>query len=400
MSLDPEDKKQRFQDAAANIIRKKVSNAYEDEPDFKREVKELDTEKKVLSKHQQYVKELHGSGRTSAEIQSEWHNYYETLPDDEKLEVWDEFYKSSGQGSDFFDKVSKRVQQARGQSKDNGSGTAKVFIAEHVLANPKKSRKHKENHGRKTTIKKMSASARKKYSRHLKSLGFGLVAGTVAIIIFLFSFFNQVFLVPFIQPSSKSVNTPIILSADGLSNLTAPEIIIPKLNLEIPVNYTETSNNESAIEGDLNSGVVHYPSTAFPGENGNSAYFGHSSNNIFNPGKYKFAFVLLHTLAPGDTFYLVYNSKTYVYQVFSRQIVPPSDVSVLNPIAGHNATATLITCDPPGTSINRLVITADQISPSLGGNTTNSSQSSNPYQQSTTLPGNGPSLWSRFIHWL
>ena len=205
-------------------------------------------------------------------------------------------------------------------------------------------------------------------------------------------------MVPFIQPSRNAIATPIILNTSGVSNITTPEIIIPKLNLQLPVNYTESSTNESDIENDLNSGVVHYPSTVLPGENGNTAYFGHSSNNIFNPGKFKFAFVLLHTLEKGDTFYLAYNSKIYVYQVFSKTIVPPSDVSVLDPIAGHTSTATLITCDPPGTSINRLVVSADQISPNVTNNTSGSPITS--INTPTSLPGNGKSLWQRLLHWL
>ncbi len=394
-----QDKNDEIRNAAADLIRKKMSNIYVDEPGYDQEVKEVESSNKQLSKHQQYIEDLHSSGKPSSEIQVLWHQYYESLPDNEKHEVWNEFYKSSGQGSDFFEKVSKRVQDARGQATDHGTGTSKVLVAEHVLKHsPKKIRRQS---GRRSVIGSVSQTAQSiKRSKHLKSLGFGLVAGIISVLIFLFGFFNQVFIVPFVQPSRNAVSTPIILSTDGLSNVNNPEIIIPKLNLEIPVNYTESSSSEAVIENDLNSGIVHYPTTVLPGQNGNTAYFGHSSNNIFNPGKYKFAFVLLHTLVPGDTFYLVYNSKAYVYQVFSKQIVPPSQVSVLNPIAGHAATATLITCDPPGTSINRLVVVGDQISPSIASNSTTAPAAPTSAAPSPSLPGNGPSLWSRLTHWL
>jgi LPXTG-site transpeptidase (sortase) family protein len=132
-----------------------------------------------------------------------------------------------------------------------------------------------------------------------------------------------------------------------------------------------------------------------PGQKGNSAFYGHSSNNIFNPGKYKFAFVLLHTLVKGDTFYLTYNGQLYVYQVIDRKIVPPSDVAVLNDSEGQVSTATLITCDPPGTSINRLIITGKQISPDPSGNTAPSTNTQ-ALIQPAVLTDNGQSLWSRF----
>jgi LPXTG-site transpeptidase (sortase) family protein len=146
-----------------------------------------------------------------------------------------------------------------------------------------------------------------------------------------------------------------------------------------------------------------------PGQTGNTAFFGHSSNNIFNKGKYKFAFVLLHTLVNGDTFYLTYNSKVYVYKVISHTIVDPSDVGVLGPVSGQTATATLITCDPPGTSLHRLIVVGQQISPDPSGNTAAPAPASGASGTSgspgattasatapTTLPGNGPTLWTRF----
>jgi len=394
------ERKEEIKEAAASLIRKKMSGIYEDEPGYKKEVEEIESSPNRLSKHQEFVQKLHNSGKSSHDIQVQWHQYYESLPDDEKREVWDEFYKASGQSDDFFEKVSKRVKEARSdENPDNIS--SKVVITEHVLAPTHKSEHVSKKPNKRKLSSTVSASTnRLRKSQHIKSLGFGLIAGTIAMFIFLFSFFNQVFLAPFIQPSRNAVSTPIILNTTGLSNITTNEIIIPKLNLEIPVDYSATTTNEAVIENNLNSGIVHYPSTALPGENGNAAFFGHSSNNIFNPGKYKFAFVLLHTLVKGDTFYLVYNSKVYVYQVFDKIIVPPSNVSVLDPVPNHSATAALITCDPPGTSINRLVVYGEQISPSLKTNSTTTTQNTTTNQNIKTLPGNSPSLWSRFIHWL
>jgi len=162
------------------------------------------------------------------------------------------------------------------------------------------------------------------------------------------------------------------------------------------VNYSTNTIDESVIENNLQDGVVHYPTTVLPGQNGNAAYFGHSSNNIFNPGKYKFAFVLLHTLVPGDTFYLTYNSKVYVYKVITRSIVDPNDVSVLGPVNGQTATATLITCDPPGTSLKRLIVVGQQISPDPSSNTTSTTTASS-NTGPVILPAEGQTLWGRFI---
>ncbi len=374
---------------AAKMIRHKIARLYEDEPSANAEIIEA-RNSRPRSKHQQFMSELSRSGKTMAEIQTEWHNYYSSLSDNEKHEVWQEFYDSQS--------------ALTGQSPVNPTALANrpALIAEHKhqAARPKRAktipdkRTPKEISG--AIRDKVTAGGKIKAKHNLQSLAFGLGMGTFVVIIFMFSFFNQLIITPFIRPSSVSADTPIILNGGGVAPTPTPEVIIPKINVEIPVTYSETSTSEAAIENDLEDGVVHYPTTVLPGQNGNAAFFGHSSNNIFNPGKYKFAFVLLHTLVNGDTFYLTFNDKVYVYKVISKTIVPPSDVSVLNAVPGQTATATLITCDPPGTSINRLVVVGQQISPSPTGNATPAASiSSGP--STTSLPGNGPSLWSRFI---
>ncbi|HEX9153408.1 MAG TPA: sortase, partial [Candidatus Saccharimonadales bacterium] len=179
-----------------------------------------------------------------------------------------------------------------------------------------------------------------------------------------------------------------------------PEVIIPKINVQIPVIYDEPSVTEASVQRALERGVIHYASTVNPGEQGNAAVFGHSSNNIFNKGKYKFAFVLLHELVPGDIFYLTYNKTVYTYKVFDKKIVPPTEVSVLGGVADKPATATLITCDPPGTSTNRLVVWGEQISPDPAGAATPTITNTPSTATPTELPSEGPTLWSRFWNWV
>jgi LPXTG-site transpeptidase (sortase) family protein len=215
------------------------------------------------------------------------------------------------------------------------------------------------------------------------------------LLVFLFGFFNEVIIAPFIQPSRHAAATPLIVSSSSIAPTATPEVIIPKINVEIPTDFSQTTTDESQIENALENGVVHYPTTVKPGEQGNAAFFGHSSNNIFNKGKYKFAFVLLHTLQNGDTFYLTYNGKVYVYKVISRTIVDPSEVGVLGPVPGQTATATLITCDPPGTSLHRLVVVGQQISPDPASNVAATTPTTK--QAASFLPGNGPTLFGRFL---
>lgn len=401
--------------AAANLIRQKLEAIYADEPNAQQEAQEVMTTQAPLSRHQQYMQSLQASGKSWAEIQNAWHAYYQALSDTEKHEVWQEFYAANRSATPFQQHVYEQDQAKAatpGQDMPEPASHVDEFKPAVIPANYTSS-KPVEIASELTPVKEISrptvadikkkllntvsAGGTLKKKDHLKSLGFGLATGAVVVFIFLFGFFNEVFISPFIQPSRTASETPIIVNTASAPLSTTPEVIIPKINVEIPVDYSQTTTDESAIENALDTGVVHYPTTVMPGQAGNAAFFGHSSNNIFNPGKYKFAFVLLHKLVEGDTFYLTYNGKNYAYQVISRQVVDPSDVGVLGPVTGETATATLITCDPPGTSLHRLVVVGRQISPDPSGNAAPSGN--NPILATTTpttsLPGNGPTLWSR-----
>ena len=373
------------QDAAADLIRAKVSRIYAEEPAPEEELARS-TSAGSRSKHQEFMYKLGASGKDLAAIQTEWHDYYQGLTPDEKHQVWQEFYASqpllTGQAASTEQPAQKLAKHKEQAAKPGGKSKKlrDARSAKEIQASIKHS---------------VTAGGKLEAKHHVQSLLFGLGLGTLVLIIFLFGFFNEVFIAPFLQPSRVATATPLIVDNNNTVATPNPEVIIPKINVEIPVNYSETSTDENAIENDLQSGVVHYPTTSVPGQTGNAAFFGHSSNNIFNKGQYKFAFVLLHTLVPGDTFYLSYNGTMYVYQVISRNIVDPSDVSVLNPVAGQTATATLITCDPPGTSLHRLIVVGKQISPDPSANTQTTAATT--ATAPAALPGNGPTLWGRFI---
>jgi len=369
--------------SAADLIRDKVARLYSEEPDATKEIAEA-TAAPHRSKHQEFMYKLGASGKDLAAVQTEWHQYYEGLPAKEKHQVWQEFYASQAN-------VTGQPAAA--------SPAQKLSEHKHQAAKPKKLRDVRSTKDVQAAIRDtVTAGGKLETKHHLQSLLFGLGAGLIVVVIFLFGFFNEVVISPFIQPSRTSAATPLIVSGDSVAPTSTPEVIIPKINVEIPVDYNQTTTEESAIENALENGIVHYPSTVKPGETGNAAFFGHSSNNIFNKGKYKFAFVLLHTLVEGDTFYLTYNGKVYVYKVISRQVVDPSNVGVLGPVPGKAATATLITCDPPGTSLRRLVVVGEQISPDPAKNTESAiTPASITPSEGASLPGNGPTLWGRFI---
>jgi sortase A len=377
-------KKETKSNPAADLIRRKIDAAFAQAPPASEEIKEVSrlSPASAASPHQKFMEELLSSGKSLPEIQTAWHEYYAALPDKAKHEVWQEFYAQHAQNSHYA--ASTTTIQPR-----SGEPT-KIAVAP--------LRQQRKRLGTKAIeLRKRLATTKAQPAKHsaspLKSLAFGIGVGSIVIIIFLFSFFNERFIAPFIQPSRNVTDIPIIESTAAISS--APQIIIPKINVEIPVIYNVDTISNNAVEDALENGVVHYADTALPGQDGNGVIVGHSSNNIFNPGKYKFAFVLLSRLDDGDTFYLDYGGVRYTYEVYQKEIVSPNDVGVLGD-TNKPATFSLITCDPPGTSINRLVVVGQQINPNPTANTASTS-GNKLATESAVIPGASPSLWSRLV---
>jgi sortase A len=337
---------------------------------------------------------LSSSGKDLATVQTEWHGYYIQLTDTEKHQVWQEFY-SNNSAAKVTQAVEGAAPQAVAEHKQKARNTPHFSTSK--AAKRLKQDLRTPQAIRATVRNKVSANGKLTVRHHVQSLLFGLGVGAMAIFIIMFTFFNETFLAPFIQPSRVSSATPIIVDTASVAPSAEPQVIIPKINVQIPVVYDLPDNTEDSVQKALESGIAHYPTTPKPGQKGNAAFFGHSSNNIFNKGQYKFAFVLLHKMEIGDTFYLPYQGKMYVYKVIDRKVVDPAQVEVLDPIPGKESTATLITCDPPGTSLKRLVIVGEQISPDPIGNGAAPAPAQELQASSVSLPGKGPSLAGRLL---
>lgn len=378
-------------DSAAELIRQKIRELYNQEPGAAAEQASVQgAQPAQLSKHQQFMYSLSTSGMPLAKIQQAWHDYYQQLSDVHKHEVWQEFYQQHGQSHPERASRKHRKPQRPTKSAEHGEQPDQTAAQETSHNSEKPAVEHIQ-----ARLRNKISQQSKKQSANLKSLVFGLAVGSFMMVIVLFGFFNERFIAPFITPSTVLSSTPLILDEDSPVG-EDPIILIPKINIELPVIYDETSIEEDAVQRALEDGVLHYPITSLPGENGNAVIFGHSSNNILNRGDYKFAFVLLNQLENGDTIMLEKDGVRYVYRVYDKVVVPPTELSVLDPDPDKDAILTLITCDPPGTSINRLAVRAEQISPDPTNN--ESTQQAAPSERPSELPSDAPSLWQRLTN--
>jgi len=142
-------------------------------------------------------------------------------------------------------------------------------------------------------------------------------------------------------------------------DLTKPGLLsIPKLNVTAPLIFP---NDPSEFDTDLTQGVIHYPGTALPGEQGVVYVSGHSSDYFWKNHPYKQIFAKLNYLKPGDDIFVeMYglDGKTFQfrYQVVATNTYKPDDQ--LQFIDDSTKKLNLSTCWPIGTQKDRLVVSA------------------------------------------
>lgn len=134
---------------------------------------------------------------------------------------------------------------------------------------------------------------------------------------------------------------------------------IEKLGIDTPIVIDVNGNNEEEYNKSLENGVAHMQGTAKPGEDGNIVIFGHSSQSPKYLGSYGEIFAGLDNLENGDEIKIVDNNeKEIIYKVSAKDIVLPSDISVLD--QNNKNRLTLLTCWPVGSNEKRLVVTANK----------------------------------------
>lgn len=180
-----------------------------------------------------------------------------------------------------------------------------------------------------------------------------------------------------------------------------PKLIIPKINIDVPVVYgipytgNSSADNAAQMKG-MEQGVIHFAmpgANSVPGQIGNTAISGHSSNDLFESGDYKFVFAQLDKLEQGDTIYANYQGVRYTYTVTKKEVVGPKDGNKLA-YATDKPMLTLITCTPLGTSLNRLLVTAEQVSPDPSKAAPASDAASS---SAEAMPGNSPTALQKLF---
>lgn len=134
-------------------------------------------------------------------------------------------------------------------------------------------------------------------------------------------------------------------------------LVVPKISANARVIKDVDPFDPAGYQKALSQGVAHAKGTALPGQTGNIFLFSHSSVDFWQATRYNSIFYLLNKLETGDEIDLYYQGQKYRYQVRAKKIVGPNEISYLRKSTDRQE-LTLMTCWPPGTSLQRLIIEA------------------------------------------
>lgn len=329
---------------------------------------------------------------------SAWQNYYQ--------KYYGEYYGKAAKEYIAKERLKYERDLADRELRGGSERQAVVSAAAKVEAAEDKAAKTAAEEFKAKIQKKVSHRAKKmRKSRHFIPIAIGL---SVLVLGLLFQY-NQVIIanaVAYMSPGGSEVNDITAIDPTVSANVHEnPTLMIPKLNVEVPVVFG-SKNDVNSMSAAMSNGVAHFAvpgAQARPGEIGNFVVSGHSAGNIYQQSDYKFIFSGLTRMGGGDLIYMDYNSQRYTYRVTGTKTVDPSDVGALRSITSDNAgkpMITLITCTPLGTSKYRLLVFGEQIHPSYEGASEVETPVEEIEESSGEMPKNDDSPLEQFWKWL
>lgn len=308
--------------------------------------------------------------------------------------AWQEYYQK------YYERYYlSQVQQAKSRLEPQSTATmpTQSTAETHPAARETISQADAMRDLRSSLVAKLRTSAENvRQSRHF----IPIAAALGVVILFLFLQYNRVLISnvqAYISPGNVNPANFIVNPNTELTVGPDPKLVIPKINVDVPVVYDVTPDYDSQMKA-MENGVAYFGipgANSKPGQVGNTVLSGHSSNDIIDKGDYKFIFARLDQLEQGDSIYLNYEGKRYTYTVTSKKVVTPTEVNALV-YPTTKPELTLITCTPLGTSLNRLLVTAEQVSPNPSA-AAPAPSSSTATSASATMPGNSPTLLQRIF---
>lgn len=210
-----------------------------------------------------------------------------------------------------------------------------------------------------------------KFAYHVfRVLGFGFVAFAVTGLLFAFwPITKEEFNYRFNQPEQsvsgfgELINQVLAQQREDEVRQEAAQLgldayfslYIPKTNAKANIFPNVDAGSIEEYTRILKKGVAHAKGTNFPGQGKTIYLFSHSTDSPLNFSRYNAIFYLLGKLEAGDRITVYFLNQKYIYRVTEKLITEAGDTSWLTD-NNQGERLVLQTCDPPGTSLRRLIV--------------------------------------------
>lgn len=404
---------QRQQNTAAALARQKVLEAYKHQtsnyhsPADKKPVQETAPKPAVTAAKPTVAAKPTTTAITNTatpQIKTEDWRKYHSAWQDYYQKYYGEYYGKAARDYIARERMKYERDAALRAAKDKAEAERKM-ITSNAAANEKDSKAVQADFKAKIQEKVSRRAKKVRKSRHFVPI----LVGSIILVLGLMFQYNQVIVanvVAFMSPGGSEVNDITAIDPTVSANVhEKPTLMIPKLNVEVPIVFGSKTDVKS-MNVAMSNGVANFKITgasAAPGEIGNFVVSGHSAGNIYQQSDYKFIFSGLTRMKTGDLIYTDYGRQRYTYRVVGSTVVDPSDVAALRKIATDHPgkpMITLITCTPLGTSKYRLLVYGEQIHPSYEGAEEPDPTPVQEEENIESMPKNEDSPLEQFWKWL
>lgn len=164
----------------------------------------------------------------------------------------------------------------------------------------------------------------------------------------------------FFQNNSVKTNNPAEATSPAKFAYSDKNNIleISKIGISVPIIFSQNADQNSLLK-DLDKGVVYYPGSVLPGQNGQIIILGHSAPPNWPKIKHDWVFSDLNSLIPGDQIIVYSDYKKYTFTVRQKNILKKGqDITPLN-LKQNSSYLTLVSCWPPGKDLQRIIVQAE-----------------------------------------
>jgi len=152
---------------------------------------------------------------------------------------------------------------------------------------------------------------------------------------------------------------PLLAENQDLPDEGGNRIIIPAIDVNVPI-VMSASLQDSDVLATLDKGAALYPNGVLPGRLGNTFIAAHSTGEPWK-GAYRFAFLKIDQLEPGNLLHIDYEGTRYTYRMTNRDIIIPTPdyrIESGRPVP----TMSLMACWPLWSTQKRMIIHSELVS--------------------------------------